>query len=81
MDVSKNDHRRTASKTAVQDGYKNDIIYCILQTRSDLCIPRNETVRPRSQFPHSCIRERIIYSQDQSTYLLQQKKQTDIGKI
>ncbi len=22
-----------------------------LQTRSDLCIPRNETVRPRSQFP------------------------------
>ncbi len=25
--------------------------------RSDLCIPRNETARPRSQFPHSCICE------------------------
>jgi hypothetical protein len=35
-----------------------------LQRRSDLCIPRNETARPRSQFPHSCICERFIYSQD-----------------
>ncbi len=26
-----------------------------LQIRSDLCVPRNETARPRSQFPHSCI--------------------------
>ncbi len=25
-----------------------------LQRRSDLCIPRNETARPRSQFPHLC---------------------------
>ncbi len=25
-----------------------------LQRRSDLCIPRNETARPISQFPHSC---------------------------
>ncbi len=33
-----------------------------------LCIPRNETVRPRSQFRHSCICERFIHSQDQSTY-------------
>ncbi len=26
-----------------------------LQTRSDLCIRRNETAQPHSQFPHSCI--------------------------
>ncbi len=26
-----------------------------LQRRSDLCIPRNEIARPRSQFPHSCV--------------------------
>ncbi len=31
-------------------------------------IPRNETMRPRSQFPHSCICERFIYSHDRSTY-------------
>ncbi len=36
--------------------------------RSDLCISRNETARPRSQFPHSCICGRFIYSQDRSTY-------------
>ncbi len=29
---------------------------------SDLCIPRNETARPRSQFLDSCICERFIYS-------------------
>ncbi len=34
--------------------------------KSDLCIPRNETVLPRSQFLHSCICERLIYSQDRS---------------
>jgi len=35
---------------------------------SYLCIPRNETVRPHSQFLHSCICERFIYSQDRSAY-------------
>jgi hypothetical protein len=39
-----------------------------LQRRSDLCFPRNQTVRPRSQFPYSSICERFIYSQDRSTY-------------
>jgi hypothetical protein len=44
-----------------------------LYRKSDLCIPRNETARPRSQFLHSCICERFIYS-----YIwLQQNKQTD----
>ncbi len=32
-----------------------------LQTRSNLCIPRNETARSRSQCPHSCICERFVY--------------------
>ncbi len=32
------------------------IVHCTtLQTRSDLCIPRYETARPRSQFIHPCI--------------------------
>ncbi len=35
-----------------------------LQRRSDLCIPRNETARPRFQYP-----ERFTYSQDRSAYL------------
>jgi hypothetical protein len=35
-----------------------------LQRRPDLFIPRNETARLHSQFPHSCICERFINSQD-----------------
>ncbi len=35
--------------------------------------------RPQSQFPHSCVCERFIYSQDRSTYFLQQNRQTDHG--
>ncbi len=38
-------------------------------TKSDSCIPRNETARPRSHIIHSCICERFIYSQDRSAYL------------
>ncbi len=54
-----------------------------LLRRSDLCIPRNETARPHSQFPHSCICDRFIYSQDRSTFsiLRQQIRQTDPGNI
>jgi hypothetical protein len=40
-----------------------------LYRKSYLCIPRNETVRPRSHFLHSCICKRFIYSQDRSGYL------------
>ncbi len=39
-----------------------------LQRNSDLCIPRKGTVRPQSQFPHSCVCERFIYSHGWSTY-------------
>jgi hypothetical protein len=36
---------------------------------------------PQSQFPHSCICERFTYSQDRSTYFLQQNRQIDHGNI
>jgi hypothetical protein len=39
-----------------------------LQRKSHLCISRKGIARPKSQFPHSCVCERFIYSQDQSTY-------------
>ncbi len=31
-------------------------------------IPRKGIARPQSQFPHSCVCERFIYSQDRSAY-------------
>jgi hypothetical protein len=55
--------------------------WCTLQRRSDLCIPSNETARPRSQFPHSCICERWIDSHDRSSYFLQQNRRTDCENI
>jgi hypothetical protein len=39
-----------------------------LQGKSHLCFPFLGIARPQSQFPHSCVCERFIYSQDQSTY-------------
>ncbi len=30
--------------------------------KTDLCIPRNETAKPRSQFSHLCICERDLYN-------------------
>ncbi len=40
-------------------------------------IPRNETARPRSQFMHSCIGERFLYSHDLSTYFAVLSLRTD----
>jgi hypothetical protein len=39
-----------------------------LQRNFDLYIPRKGTAQPQSQFPHSCVFERFIFSQDRSTY-------------
>ncbi len=39
-----------------------------LQRKSHLCIPFLGIVRPQSQFPHSCVYEPFIYSQDRSPY-------------
>ncbi len=47
----------------------------------EITIPRNETSRPRSQFPHSCICERFIYSYDRSTNAIQQNRRTDRGNL
>jgi len=38
-----------------------------LQRKSHLCIPRKGISRPQSQFPHSCVCERFLYSQDRFT--------------
>jgi hypothetical protein len=38
------------------------------QQKSHLCIPFLGIVWPQSQFPHSCVCEQIVYSQDLSTY-------------
>ncbi len=39
-----------------------------LQGEFHLCITRKGIARPKSQFPHLCVCERIIYSKDRSTY-------------
>ncbi len=52
-----------------------------LQKQFRLYIPFLGIARPQPQFQHSCVLERFIYSQDQSTYFLQQNRQTDRGNI
>ena len=47
--------------------------------RSDLCISRNETARPRSQFLHSCICERFMYYRINLPILLQPNRHTVAG--
>ncbi len=46
------------------------LCYRALQRKSHLCIPFLGIARPQSQFPHSCVCERFIYSQDRPTYIL-----------
>jgi hypothetical protein len=52
-----------------------------LQRQFRLYIPFLGIARPQSQFPHSCVFERFIYFQDQSSYFLQQNRQTHRGNI
>ncbi len=52
-----------SSKTCSDDG----TLYT-LQRKSHLCISLMGIARPQSQFPHSCVCERIIYSQDRSAF-------------
>ncbi len=42
-------------------------------------IPRKGIARPKSQFPHSCICERFLYSHDQSAYSAAGNMLTDSG--
>jgi hypothetical protein len=57
------------------------LIYTALQRQFRLNIPFLGIARPQPQFPHSCVSGRFIYSQDRSTYFLQQKRQTHRGNI
>jgi hypothetical protein len=41
--------------------------YYVLQRKSHLWIPFLGIARPQSQFPHLCVYERFVYSQDRST--------------
>ncbi len=45
----------------LEEGKFQKIEWSALQTRSNLCIPRNKIAQPHSQNPHSCIFERFIY--------------------
>ncbi len=53
--------------------------YLALQLKSHFRIPVLGIARSQSQFPHSCVCEQFIYSQDQSTYFLQQNRQINHG--
>ena len=55
------------------------IIFYTLQRQFRLYIPFLGIARPQPQFLHSCVCERFIYSQDRSTYFLQQKRQLHHG--
>ncbi len=52
-----------------------------LQRKFLLCISFLGIARPQSQFPHSCVCERFVYSQDRSTYFLQKNRQIEGGNI
>jgi hypothetical protein len=62
-------------------GVNGDGGYDTLQRQFRLYIHFLGIARPQPQLPHSCVCERFIYSQDQSTYFLQQKRQTHRGNI
>ncbi len=53
------------------------IPYSILQRQFRLHIPFLEIARPQPQFPHSCVCERFIYSQDRSTYVFPPAEKAD----
>jgi hypothetical protein len=57
------------------------LIVSALQRKCHLCISFLGIARPLPKFPHSCVCEQFIYSQDRSTYFLQQKRQTHRGNI
>jgi hypothetical protein len=73
--------------------YVNDTLNCLfrteeslqlwpaLQRKFHLGIPRKGIAPLKPQFPHSCVCERFINSQDWSTYFLQQNRQTGPGNI
>jgi hypothetical protein len=58
------------------------LIYCTLQRKSLLCIPRKGVSQPQTQFPHPCVCERWIHIFSGSVHIfLQENRQTDRGNI
>ncbi len=53
----------------------------VLYRKFETNIPRNETARIRSQFPHSCICDRFLYSHDRSAYAIQLNRRIDRGNV
>jgi hypothetical protein len=56
-------------------------ILTTLHRKFETNIPRNETGGPPSQFLHSCIGERFIYSHDRFAYFALLRLQTDHENI
>jgi hypothetical protein len=44
------------------------VVLTAMQRKSHLCIISKGIARTQSQFPHLCVCEPFIYSQDRSTY-------------
>ncbi len=63
------------------ESWENWRISAALQRQFRLYIPFLGIARPQPQFPHSCVFERFTYSQDQSTYFLQQNRKNRCGNI
>ncbi len=63
-------HRRNSFRKLVSAEKQNKkyTFMTVLQRRSDLCIPRNQTARRQSQSLHSYICEQFINSHDRSAY-------------
>ncbi len=72
---------RTRCRRTQVSSLLNSLFESSLQGKSHLCIPFLGIARPQPQFPHSCVCERFIYSQDRSTYYLQQNRQTNRGNM
>ncbi len=70
-------------KTFILDSHQPFICGALpaLQRQFRLYIPFLGKARRQPQYPHSCVYERFIYSQDQSTYFLQQNRKTHRGNI
>ena len=50
-----------------------------MQRKSNYVFPEKGIAQPQSQFPHSCVCEQFIFSQDRPHIFLQKNSQTDRG--
>jgi hypothetical protein len=76
----------SASVVRQSHSYSNIILYLSHTSKNqnlkfETNIPRKGIARPQSQFPHSCVCERFIYSHDRSAYSAAGNMLTDPGNI